>query len=102
MAITKSKLQLQLQVVLSKLKQYKPNYHHLQFKITKQEIANKLWEKKNHWSQRDNEELKKMLLEKYEEISQLKNHNQDLEDKIKRFENDEENLIEAITNQKKK
>ena len=74
MAITKSELQLRLQAVLSELEQYKANYHHLQFEITKQKIANKLWEQKNHWSQRDSE-LKKMLSDKDEEISQLKNHN---------------------------
>ena len=81
MVIAKLVLQLRLHAVLSELEQYKANDHHLQYEITKQEVANKLWEQKNYWSQRDNEELKKMLSDKDEEISQLKNHNQDLEDK---------------------
>ena len=89
MAITKSELQLRLQIVLSKLEQYKANYHHLQYEITNQEVTNKLWEHKNHSSQRDSEEIKKMLSDKYEGISQLKNHNQDLKDIIKKFEDNE-------------
>ena len=94
MAITKAELQLQLQAVLRELEQQKANYHHLQLEITKHEIANKLCQQKNHWSQRDNEELKKMLSDKDGEISQLKNHNQDLEDKIKRSKNDKDKPLQ--------
>ena len=82
--LTKLELELRLQEVLSELEQYKANYHHLQYEITKQEVTNKLWEQKNHWSQRENEELKKMLSDKDEEMSELKNHNHDLKDKIKK------------------
>ena len=64
MAITESNIQLRLQTVLSELEHYKENYHHLQSEISRQEIIIKIWDKKNHWSQKDNEELKKMLLDK--------------------------------------
>ena len=40
--------------------------------------------------EKNNEDMKKMLSTKNEEISRLKNYNQDLEDKIKRSKNNEE------------
>ena len=96
MVITKSKQQLQLQTILSELEHYKTNYHHLQSDITRQEIVNKIWEQKNHWSQNDNEELKQMLLDKDKKISHLKNLNHDLEVKIRRSENNEEKPYRSI------
>ena len=72
------------------MEHYKANYHHLQSEISRQEIVIKIWDQKNHWSQKDNGELKQMSSDKDKKISHLKNLNQHLEDKIKRSENDEE------------
>ena len=54
-------------------------------------------EQENHHSkyqnkklERANENIKKLLSTNNEEISQLKNHNQDLKDKIERFEDNKE------------
>ena len=53
-------------------------------------------EQENHRSkdqnkklEKANEDIKKLLSAKNEEISQLENHNQDLKDKIKKFEDNE-------------
>ena len=44
----------------------------------------------NQKLEKANEDIKKLLSTKNEEISRLKNHNQDLKDKIKKFEDNEE------------
>ena len=46
MVIAYSKMQLRLQIVMGKLEHYKETYHHLQFKINKQEISNMLKRRK--------------------------------------------------------
>ena len=60
-------------------------------------ILHKLIEQENHCSKdynkklkKANEDIKKLLSTKNEEISWLKNHNKDLKEKIKNFEDNEE------------
>ena len=65
--------------------------------MNKHIIVHKLIEQENRCSKDQNKNLekangdiKKLLSVKNEEISWLKNHNQDLKDKIKKFEDNEE------------
>ena len=65
--------------------------------MSKQIILHKLIEQENHRSKDQNkklekniEDIEKLLSAKNEKISRLKNHNQDLKDKIKKFEDNEE------------
>ena len=65
--------------------------------MRKQIILHKLIKQENHLSEDQNKKLekanednKKLLSAKNEEISRFKNHNQDLKDIIKMFEDNEE------------
>ena len=65
-------------------------------------ILHKLIEQENHCSkdqnqklEKANEDIKKLLSTKNEKISRLKNHNQDLKDKIKKFEDNEESTYRS-------
>ena len=88
---------LQSQKLESELGYYKESNKNLHFEMSKQIILHKLIEQENHRSkdknkklEKANEDIKKLLSTKNEEISRLKNHNQDLKDKIKKFEDNEE------------
>ena len=94
MAITKADLQSQLQAVLAQLEHYKATNNYLQCEIDKQELVKILQEQRNRTLEiqnqileKNNEGLKKMLSDKDEQISQLKSHNQNL-DEIKKSKND--------------
>ena len=70
--------------------------------MSKQIILHKLIEPKNHHSkdktkklEKANEDIKKLLSANNEEISRLKNHKQDLKDKIKKFEYNKESLYRS-------
>ena len=61
--------------------------------MSKHIILHKLMEQENHHSkdqnkklEKANKDIKKLLSAKNEEISPLENHNQDLKEKIKKFE----------------
>ena len=71
--------------VESELGYYKESNQNLQFQMSKQISLHKLIEQENRRSkdqnkklEKANEDIKKLLSAKNEEISQLKNHNQDL------------------------
>ena len=88
--------QLQSQELESELAYFKKSNRNLQFEISKEIILHKLMEQENHHSkdqnkklEKANEDIKKLLSAKNEKISRLKNHNQDLKDKIKKFEDNE-------------
>ena len=64
--------------------------------MSKQIILHKLMEQENHCSkyqnkkvEKSNEDIKKLVSAENEEIYRLKNHNQDLKDKIKRLKKNE-------------
>ena len=76
----------------SELGYYKESNKNLPFEMSKQIILRKLIKQENHCPkdqnkklEKANEDIKKLLSAKNEEISRLKNHNQDLKDKIKKF-----------------
>ena len=88
--------QLQSQNLESELGYYKESNKNLQFEMSKQIILHKLIEQENHRSkdqnkklEKANEDIKKLLSANIEEISRLKNHNQDFKDKIKKFKDNE-------------
>ena len=81
---------LQSQELERKLGYYKESNKNLQFEISKQSILDQLTEQENHRfkdhnqkMERTNEDTEKMLSTKNEEISRLKNRDQDLEDNKK-------------------
>ena len=91
--------QLQSQNLENELGYYKESNKNLQFEMNKHIIVHKLIEQENRCSKDQNKNLekangdiKKLLSVKNEEISWLKNHNQYLKDKIKKFKDNEESL----------
>ena len=87
---------MQSQKLESELRYYKESNKNLQFEMNKQIILHKLIEQESHRSkdqnkklEKANEDIKKLLSAKNEKTSRLKNHNQDLKDKIKKFEDNE-------------
>ena len=77
----------QLQETINDLEKYKPSNKYLQFHIMKQEFPNHLVEQENHSLKYQKRELQKMLSDKDKEISHLKSHKQNLEDKIRNSNN---------------
>ena len=70
--------------------------------MSKQTILHKLIEQENHCSKdynkklkRANEDIKKLLSTKNEEVSRLKNHIQDLEYKIEKFKVNDESMYRS-------
>ena len=89
--------QMQSHKLESVLGYYKESNKNIQFEMSKHIILHRLIEQENHHSkdqnrklERANEDIKKLLSAKNEEISWLKNHNQDPKDKIKKFEDNNE------------
>ena len=71
--------------------------------MSKQIILHKLMKQENRCSkdqnqklEKANEDIKKLLSAKNEEISRLKNHNQDLKDKIRSLKITKKHRIEVI------
>ena len=77
----------QLQATLDELERNKVTNKDIQFKIMKQELRNDLAEQENCSLKYQKKELQKRLLDKDKEISHLKSHNQNLEDKIRNSKN---------------
>ena len=90
MTPTYSEMKSQFQTTLHELEKNKATNKNLQFKIMKQELRNHLAKQENHSLKDQKRELHKRLLDKDKEISHLKSHNQNLEDKIRNSKNVEE------------